>query len=596
MKRSVVVWVAVLATGLVASAAERVVQCEEFTATSCGYCPYAGEAFGALLNSYPTTFAGIQIHLGDAYATSWGTARDTFYNVTGTPTAWFDGLISRVGGTSGMTYTSEYNTRHNIPSDIEMLVGAAEIDPPTSPPTYEVQIKLTLEPTGTAKTVRVYAAQVLDYYPTSPSYSRNCLRNATATEDVALQPGQTVLVTKTLQIDTASAANPNDMTLIAWAQAPNSSAPAEVYQAALMNYPFEALYAIKITLAEAVPEFIPPDEDTALTVRIQNGGEDLLPESALMHYRYDDGAFETAPLVPLGGEYFTATLPAPPCGTEPEFYFSAQGDGGSTVIYPENAPAEVVRTIVTTITTLMDDDFEEDLGWTVYNTPPLTEGFWQRAVPGGFGDHSPASDYDGSGHCYVTDNRYSKDVDRGPTILTSPVIDLSGMTDVYLRFARYIYCDDAGVGLPTDDDYLDLELSADGGTTWVLVEHVTGRGDWVYTQVRVLDFVELTSQFQMRFSLADEPANSVTEGGLDALWVFERGCSDSPHYGLGDLNCDGAVNVFDIDPFVLALTSGEGYYAVHPDCDAMLADANGDGAVNVFDIDPFVLLLTGGGK
>ncbi|HOO17145.1 MAG TPA: hypothetical protein PLU99_08545, partial [Phycisphaerae bacterium] len=123
MKRSVVVWVAVLATGLVASAAERVVQCEEFTATSCGYCPYAGEAFGALLNSYPTTFAGIQIHLGDAYATSWGTARDTFYNVTGTPTAWFDGLISRVGGTSGMTYTSEYNTRHNIPSDIEMLVG-----------------------------------------------------------------------------------------------------------------------------------------------------------------------------------------------------------------------------------------------------------------------------------------------------------------------------------------------------------------------------------------------------------------------------------------------------------------------------------------
>ena len=143
------------------------------------------------------------------------------------------------------------------------------------------------------------------------------------------------------------------------------------------------------------------------------------------------------------------------------------------------------------------------------------------------------------------------------------MIDLSGMTDVYLRFARYIYCDDAGVGLPTDDDYLDLELSADGGTTWVLAEHVTGRGDWVYTQVRVLDFVELTSQFQMRFSLADEPANSVTEGGLDALWVFERGCSDSPHYGLGDLNCDGAVVCLTLTRSY-CLTSGEGYYAVHP--------------------------------
>jgi hypothetical protein len=62
----------------------------------------------------------------------------------------------------------------------------------------------------------------------------------------------------------------------------------------------------------------------------------------------------------------------------------------------------------------------------------------------------------------------------------------------------------------------------------------------------------------------------------------------------GDLNCDGAVNTFDIDPFVLALTNPAAYAAAHPDCDFMLADINGDGLVNAFDIDPFVLLLTGG--
>jgi hypothetical protein len=61
---------------------------------------------------------------------------------------------------------------------------------------------------------------------------------------------------------------------------------------------------------------------------------------------------------------------------------------------------------------------------------------------------------------------------------------------------------------------------------------------------------------------------------------------------LGDLNCDGAVNVFDIDPFVLALTEPAAYASVYPDCDAMLADVTGDGAINVFDIDPFVSLLT----
>jgi hypothetical protein len=62
----------------------------------------------------------------------------------------------------------------------------------------------------------------------------------------------------------------------------------------------------------------------------------------------------------------------------------------------------------------------------------------------------------------------------------------------------------------------------------------------------------------------------------------------------GDLNCDGAVNAFDIDPFVLALTDPVSYAVAFPDCDYMLGDVNGDGIVNVFDIDPFVLLLTGG--
>jgi hypothetical protein len=70
-----------------------------------------------------------------------------------------------------------------------------------------------------------------------------------------------------------------------------------------------------------------------------------------------------------------------------------------------------------------------------------------------------------------------------------------------------------------------------------------------------------------------------------------------PQYSLGDLNCDGQVNAFDIDPFVLALTSTPPeypeYYAQYPSCNHQLADVNGDGLLNAFDIDPFVDLLTG---
>lgn len=62
----------------------------------------------------------------------------------------------------------------------------------------------------------------------------------------------------------------------------------------------------------------------------------------------------------------------------------------------------------------------------------------------------------------------------------------------------------------------------------------------------------------------------------------------------GDLNCDGIVNNFDIDPFVLALTNPAAYAVTYPDCNRNLADINHDNAVNNFDIDPFVALLTGG--
>ncbi|MBL8880773.1 MAG: right-handed parallel beta-helix repeat-containing protein, partial [Phycisphaerales bacterium] len=62
----------------------------------------------------------------------------------------------------------------------------------------------------------------------------------------------------------------------------------------------------------------------------------------------------------------------------------------------------------------------------------------------------------------------------------------------------------------------------------------------------------------------------------------------------GDLDCNGVVNNFDIDPFVLALTDPAAYEAAFPDCNINNADVNDDGLVNNFDINPFVLCLSAG--
>lgn len=67
----------------------------------------------------------------------------------------------------------------------------------------------------------------------------------------------------------------------------------------------------------------------------------------------------------------------------------------------------------------------------------------------------------------------------------------------------------------------------------------------------------------------------------------------TPQYLPGDMNCDGVIDNFDIDPFVLALTDPAAYDAAFPDCDRDLGDINGDGTLDNFDIDPFVALITG---
>lgn len=61
----------------------------------------------------------------------------------------------------------------------------------------------------------------------------------------------------------------------------------------------------------------------------------------------------------------------------------------------------------------------------------------------------------------------------------------------------------------------------------------------------------------------------------------------------GDLNCDGAVSVADIYPFVTALVDPTRYAAEFYYCDRMLADMDDNGAVTVNDIGAFVRVLTG---
>lgn len=162
----------------------------------------------------------------------------------------------------------------------------------------------------------------------------------------------------------------------------------------------------------------------------------------------------------------------------------------------------------------------------------------------------------------------------GAPLESDDVIVLNGTT-VLLREGDPVDVD--GNGAFDDDAYIGR-----GNNTLVALVantlYVTDDG-WLYTLVNL-----------RTGDGADHNSNPVFSTPTAFVRVRLPGAASVP----GDMNCDGTVNNFDIDPFVLALTNLEEYTNQYPDCDPLNGDVNGDGVLNNFDIDPFVELLTGG--
>lgn len=85
----------------------------------------------------------------------------------------------------------------------------------------------------------------------------------------------------------------------------------------------------------------------------------------------------------------------------------------------------------------------------------------------------------------------------------------------------------------------------------------------------------------------------VWDGDGDAPAIVDMGIDEFGSFVYGDVNCDGAVNAFDIEPFLIALFQPDDDPISYPECDIALADLNCEQAVNAFDIEPFLEVLFG---
>lgn len=111
----------------------------------------------------------------------------------------------------------------------------------------------------------------------------------------------------------------------------------------------------------------------------------------------------------------------------------------------------------------------------------------------------------------------------------------------------------------------------------------------------VTETAQLADDTNMGTTFEDRFFGAIHEEGISRITIANDNAAsfgievDHLQYGynslLGDVNCDGVVDLLDVQPFVDLITSGD--FSVK-------ADINQDGAVDLLDVAPFVELLVAG--
>lgn len=324
--------------------------------------------------------------------------------------------------------------------------------------------------------------------------------------------------------------------------------------------------------------------------------ESVDPNSVRVLFSYDNAVPFTDGLIEqLGGGQFRATLPGANCPATPRVFVEFVGSISGVTTFPTGGASDPIVFSIDSEVVIASENFETDGGFTVSNTPSLTDGGWDRGVPADGERGDPPIDFDGSGSCWLTDNvAGNSDVDGGTTTLTSPAYDLS--RGGVISYAYWI--DDGPSNLV--GDALTVQIATDSaGTNWQTVRtHDNALPAWEQTFINI-DDAFASSTVRIRFQASDGDPQGVVEAAIDALVVTANRCDtatgddcngnlalDSDELALGlaeDCQPNGIIDSCDID----AGEADDDMNGIPDSCEVISVcpgDTNGDGETTTADI------------
>jgi hypothetical protein len=252
--------------------------------------------------------------------------------------------------------------------------------------------------------------------------------------------------------------------------------------------------------------------------------------------------------------YWSADIPSQPAGTVVEYFIHIQDVfGGISSVTPmvsnieSNANLPYYIIVGSYQYLVNDSDDYSDLGnWELGDSGDnATTGEWEETIPvGSYGEvgnpnsvvAAPMDHTVGfGGYCFLTGvspgadaGIGENDVDGGHTTLLSPVIDLTIYDNPVLEYWRW-YVNAPPTGANPGADWWQVEITNDGGSSWQYVENTSQQdARWRRKAFRVLDHMDLTSEFQIRFIASDSTTvgeyldgGSLVEAALDDIILYD---------------------------------------------------------------------------
>jgi hypothetical protein len=289
---------------------------------------------------------------------------------------------------------------------------------------------------------------------------------------------------------------------------------------------------ISITFPNGVLSFVNPGEMHTLTVSMETpfgGAVDI--NTAKVHIRYGETGVEAVKqLTSLGDGMFTAQIPGSLCGLSTDYWFDVETVSGQYQRYPAGESVLSAGAAQTIASISMD----ENPNWS-------TTGLWSWGQPSGgggqYGNQDPTSGATGNNVMgYNLSGDYENNLSEKH--LVAGPFDLSGNQNTQLQFSRYLNVEQPQY------DHASIGVKIDNGswqTVWTNSSEITD-SQWQPVSYDI--------------SIADN-SDSVwirwTMGSTDTAWQYSGWNIDdvsitaSVEAGVvGDVNCDGVVNVIDL--------------------------------------------------